>query len=152
MPLVKIYHCTDQESAENIMREGFRDPIDPWRSIQQLLPYPFFSDRPIEKIDGAKGSTVIEVIIETTPEEMWGQFDTKDGRCFREFLIPSARINHCPRRILTAEEVEEAIDRGGWEEYPPGEPDRFYEEYFADNPDELEDDSCEPDSEAGIDP
>ena len=80
MPLVKIYHVTDQESAENIMREGFRDPIDPWRSIQQLLPYPFFSDQPIDKVAGAKGNTVIEIIIETTPEEMFEQFDTRLGK------------------------------------------------------------------------
>lgn len=152
MPLVTIYHCTDRESAEKIMRDGFQDPVDPWRSIQQLLPYPFFSDRPIGRVDGAKGGTVIEIIIETTPEEMWEQFDTKDGRGFREFLIRSARINACQRRILTAGEIEEAEDRGGWEEYPPGEPDRYYEEFFADDPDELEDDLRDPDPEGGADP
>jgi len=99
-----------------------------------------------------RGQVVIEIIIETTSEEMWEQFDTKDGRDFREFLIPSARINACPRRILTAGEVHEAEDRGGWEEYPLGEPDRYYEEFFADDPDELEDDLSEPDSEPVADP
>lgn len=152
MPLVRIYHTTDAESAARIMRDGFQDPTDLWRSIQQLLPYPFFADRPIGKIDGAKGRVVIEIIIETTSEEMWEQFDTKDGRDFREFLIPSARINACPRRILTEEEVHEAEDSGGWEEYPPGEPARYYEEFFADDPDELEDDLSELDPEPGADP
>lgn len=147
MPHVRIYHSTDPESAENIMRNGFQDPIDPWRSIQHILPYPFFSDRPIGKMHGVKGSTVIEVIIETTPEEMWDQFDTKNDRDFREFLIPSARINACPRRILSPEEVEEAEDRGGWDEYPPGEPDRYYDECYADDPDEPENDFGGSDSE-----
>jgi len=125
---VRLYHATSEEAAVAIMADGFRQPTEPGRGIQLLMNGVFFADVPVDRLNGAKGGVVIEVEIETTPGEMFYKYEIIDGRDFREFLIPDARVNGSPRRILSQEETAYAVERGGWGEYPPGEPDRRIQE------------------------
>ncbi len=112
---VRLFHKTESEFAECILRDGFRDDINnslkSLAVMDQLGNGVFFSDIPVGCTDGAKGETLIEALFDLPLTELSEKYEHQydDGLSpFREFQIPAAIVNaHARLRILGAEEADE---------------------------------------------
>ena len=96
-----LYHCTP--APDSILASGFRDSDG---YVDEGLPVGvFFSDRPLDGNEGAKGDHVLEIEM---PDEAVGQYECiSEGLPYREFIIPAAVVaKYWPPRLMTSAEVE----------------------------------------------
>ena len=108
---VTLYHSTTTENATEILTTGFRDAIGHYLTDREWNGV-WLSDVPLDENEGPRGSTVLEVALNLTEEELTSYEWTCDGQPYREWLVPAALIN--PRmtvRVLDGEALEEAGTR-----------------------------------------
>ncbi len=118
---IKVFHMTKEAAVASILENGFRE------TDRGLYSGNFVSAYPLSLLEGAKGGKCLEIIIESTPEQMFYQWEIiQDGKPYREWCIPAAVLNISPMRLLTDEECERAQAEEYWNEYPPGEPERAF--------------------------
>lgn len=101
--MTTLYHTTD--SAEAILREGFRDGTSSYMLVGMTLTGVFLASRPVDGNEGAKGEQVIEV---TLPDDLdlsrWAI--EEEGLPVWEWCVPAEVVNrHGSLRLLTEAEV-----------------------------------------------
>lgn len=95
---MKCYHRTRVESAEQILKDGFRDATGGFLT-DELHSGVWFSDVPLTCNEGAKGEVVFEVEI---PDEMFAAKEwPEEGKPYREALLPAEIVNlHGPPAVV----------------------------------------------------
>jgi hypothetical protein len=106
MTVMILYHRTDREAAETILRQGFRDGIGQYMSNTTHSGV-WLSNVPLDENEGAFGDILLEVSTDM-PESEIAQYEwIEEGKGFREFLIPAAEIN-------SRMKIRIVEDRRGW--------------------------------------
>jgi hypothetical protein len=107
---MRLYHVTDRESAERILREGFADSevIHDNRELQIGV---WLADRCLagEEDVGPRLGPVPDVAlaVELTPEEVEPHERREDGKPYREFCVPARILNeHEVEDLRSLEDVE----------------------------------------------
>jgi hypothetical protein len=59
----------------------------------------WFSNVPLDENDGAKGHTLIEILVDMTEKKISDFECFEEGKGYREWLIPAAVINPLIRKI-----------------------------------------------------
>ena len=132
---IRLFHVTTSKAAESILRSGFTDQTcfisdDPVTGV-------FVSALPLPKTQGPKGGCVLEIVIESTPSQMFYEWElVEESKPYRGWCIPASVLNDGKTRLLTAEERPCFGSSEFWDEYPPGEPEKMFAELRADG--ELE--------------
>lgn len=124
---IRLFHVTNAESAESILATGFVDGTGSFGALDTTLTGVWVSAYRLDANEGAKGDTVLEILIESTPEQMFRDWEyIEEGKPYREWIIPAAVLNLGSVRRLTTEEelLLESIEP--WNEYPPGEPEKSF--------------------------
>ena len=111
----RLFHRTEAEWAESIIRDGFREDCNHSNLsnavIAGLYPGVFLSDIPLGISEGAKGDVLIEVLFSVPEDNLSTQFEFiyECGECpYREFLVPAEFVNaHAKLRLLSGDEVLE---------------------------------------------
>lgn len=128
MERIRLFHATSDEAAAAILESGFKDSIGPCALGPTGI---FVASSPLDGWEGAKGRAVLEIVIESTPEQMFYEWEVVDQfAALREWIIPAEFLNRFPVRLLTADEVDSV--QGFWNGYPPGEPHKTYAELDED--------------------
>ncbi len=131
---VRLYHRTSPGAADIIERTGFRD-----RSSHGLTSGVWLSNIPLGCNEGAKEGVLFEVALTATPAELFYKHEViETGKPYREFLVPAHILNdptRCAFRRLAGDEKHHAEDGAAWNEYPPGEPQRTFDELDRDDGD-----------------
>jgi hypothetical protein len=92
---VIVYHRTD--SAEDILREGFRDGTGTYMTANEYSGVWVSADEPLTINEGAVGAAVIAVDI---PTELFEQYEWVEAhKPYREALIPATLLNQYPRYL-----------------------------------------------------
>jgi hypothetical protein len=87
-----LYHRTDPQAAQSILREGFRDSTGNYLTTN-IYSGVWLSNVPLDENEGAFGDILLEVTLEITESEI-GQYEwIEQGKPYREFLVPAAQIN-----------------------------------------------------------
>jgi hypothetical protein len=108
-----LYHRTIRESAEAILKAGFRDGTGTYLTHQQWLGV-WLSDTPLDCNDGAWGDVVFKVNMDL-PESAIADYEwLEEGKPYREWCIPAALVN----AHMTLTEFSEGDDLLA----PPGAP------------------------------
>ena len=92
----------------------------------------FVSTYPLTVNEEAKGDTELEIIIESTPDQMFNEWEIVEaGKPYREWCIPAVVLNQGAVRRLTEEERFMFDSTNAWNEYPPSEPTKTFAELIA---------------------
>lgn len=83
---VRLFHLTAERNAANILRVGFLDGTGRYMTEAEYSGVWLTNDP--DRIEGAKGDTLLVVDLDLEPAEL-DQFEWKDQRGYREWLIPS---------------------------------------------------------------
>ena len=101
---MRLFHMTDKEKAEAILKDGFRDNTSHFRSDLVEIQDGFGNDRPdaeytgvwvsgepwdIGYLDGDHTLLAIEIPADILPEFRW----LEEGELFGKWLIPAAILN-----------------------------------------------------------
>ncbi len=87
-----LFHRTEAENAESILRSGFEDGHGKYLTANEYSGV-WLSDIPLDANEGAFGDTLLGVDLDLSEKEL-GQYEwIEEGKGFREFLIPAALIN-----------------------------------------------------------
>jgi hypothetical protein len=101
---ITLYHRTSRESADEIMKDGFRDSVGHYLT-EELHTGVWFSDRPLDCNDGAEGDALLVLDVAMTHAELsdyeWVEEDTL---AHREWLIPAEVINPQIRSLKYSDE------------------------------------------------
>jgi hypothetical protein len=80
--MTRLYHRTD--FADAILASGFKDGRDDFTDERGV----WFSDRPLDSNEGAKGNTLLAIEI---PEDVLAPFEwLEDEKTYREWFVPAA--------------------------------------------------------------
>ena len=90
--MMKLYHRTDFDSAQAIIREGFRDGVGTYLTRNNNSGV-FLSDRPLDEGQGAHGDTLPRVTVNLTAKELANYEWKEDFKPYREFCIPASFVN-----------------------------------------------------------
>jgi hypothetical protein len=96
-----LFHVTNAESANAILRDGFRDCHGSYLTDQEFFGV-WLSDRPLDAGAGAWRDTVLAVAFTTTETELDAYEWVEEGKSYREWLIPAQVI----RQLATVAVVE----------------------------------------------
>ena len=125
---IRLFHVTSKEAASAIVAGGFVTPAGHYGYLGDLRGC-FVSAAPLSVMEGAKGDTALEVIIDSTPEQMFYEWEIiEDFKPYREWCIPAEILNRGTIRQLPEDEVDAINAADCWNEYPPGEPDKTLSE------------------------
>ena len=101
---MRLFHMTDKEKAEAILKDGFRDNTSHFRSDLVEIQGRFGNDRPdaeytgvwvsgepwdIGYLDGDHTLLAIEIPADILPDFQW----VEEGELFGKWLIPAAILN-----------------------------------------------------------
>lgn len=103
---MRLYHTTD--SAEAILRDGFRDATGSYGFVDFTLTGVFFADLPVDCNEGAKGDQVIEVTLpdSVSLDDFELVYEDPRMRSFREWCVPASLINqHGSLRLIAEDEL-----------------------------------------------
>ena len=100
-----LYHRTEREAVESILKHGFRDGTGHFLT-ENTHSGVWLSDRPLDENEGACGDTLLEVSTDLTEDELSEYCWDEPDKPYREFLIPAAIIN--PR--MTVRVVEDGLE------------------------------------------
>src|SRR5215813_6690223 len=89
---ITLYHRTSQESADQIMKDGFRDGVGHYLT-ENVYAGVWFSDRPLDSNEGAEGDTLLVIDTDMTDRELADFELVEEGKTYREWLIPAEVIN-----------------------------------------------------------
>ena len=98
-----LYHRTSTENARNILRDGFKDQVGHFLS-DHFVAGVWFSDRPVDLNEGARGETVFRIVVDVTESDLSMYEWVEEEKPNREWLIPADFINS---RKLSIEVIEE---------------------------------------------
>lgn len=98
---VVLYHRTRAESAEAILRDGFRDGSGNYLT-ESLHSGVWLSNVPLDENEGACGDVLLEVQLDMTKDELAQYEWVEEGKPYREWLIPAAVLN--PRATVRVAE------------------------------------------------
>lgn len=136
MKPIRLFHTTSESSADLIERNGFLS-----KACRAFPAGVWLSNYPLTSNEGAKGNVVFEVVLQSTPDELFYQYEVIEfGKPYREFILPDEVLNNparCTFRRLNDDEIPSADKEKFWSEFPPGEPETTHAELDADS-DDLE--------------
>src|SRR5262245_27120271 len=91
--MITLYHRTRSESAEVILREGFKAGIGAYITVNERTGV-WLSNVPLHIVDlSPSGPTLLRVTLSLTEADI-EQFEwVEDGKLYREWLIPAEVIN-----------------------------------------------------------
>jgi len=105
-----LYHRTDPQSAENILRDGFRDGTGTYLTMNTYSGV-WLSNVPLDENEGAVGDILLEVDIDMPKSEI-GQYEwIEEGKPYREFLVPAAEINSRMKARIVEDRREQPLWR-----------------------------------------
>ena len=85
-----VYHCTTESFARQILANGFRDHTARYLTDREWTGV-WVSDQPQYNTEGASGDTLLQIEI---AEEIVAPYEwVKEGKPYREWLIPAATLN-----------------------------------------------------------
>jgi hypothetical protein len=90
--MLLLYHRTRAATAANILAEGFRDGTGKYLTDQQWSGV-WLSNEPLDENEGAVGDTLLEVKLRGTWEVLSAYEWIEEGKGYREWLIPAAKLN-----------------------------------------------------------
>jgi hypothetical protein len=115
---MKLFHCTTDSAAQQIMARGFRDGRLSGIVGSELRGVSL-SAVPIDQNQGAKGNIVIEVTVpnsidlhdfavqeERLPTDPLLPGEVPESMPVWEWLVPSSVVNAWPRRQLSTDEAD----------------------------------------------
>ena len=134
---IRLFHVTNELAAAAILSGGFITPPQRFPFLGDMRGC-FVSVVPLGIGEGAKGSVTLEIVIESTPEQMFYEWEIIAGQPYREWCIPVEVLNSGTIRRLSEDEANaiEAVDC--WNEYPPGEPEKTFAELEADPVEDID--------------
>jgi hypothetical protein len=89
---MRLYHRTSSDVAARIVSEGFIDGVGTYMT-ESAFRGVWLSDRPLDCNEGAWGDTVLAVTL-NLPQALLDNYEwVEEGKPFREWLIPAAKIN-----------------------------------------------------------
>ena len=89
---LRMYHVTSPANAEAILRSGFRDAVGYYLTADKHTGV-WLSDVPLSSNEGAIDGAVLEVVFRVDDAKLARYEWIEDGKPYREWLIPAARIN-----------------------------------------------------------
>jgi hypothetical protein len=93
----RYFHRTTRETAEAILRGGFKDRTD-YYLTSSLHTGVWLSAVPLDGNEGAEGDTSLAVDV---PAEVVERYEwIEDGKPYREFLVPAAALNPAAKVAL----------------------------------------------------
>ena len=114
------YHTTD--SAEAILRDGFRDATGSYMFAGTVHTGVWLGDSPMSLNEGAKGEQVHRVEFHNDADLAASEV-IEEHKGYREWCVPAEIINtRATVTLLSQEEVEELEDRLFRERFPDGPP------------------------------
>ena len=85
-----VFYRTTQAGAEQILRSGFHDHTARYLTDREWTGV-WVSDRPLDNSEGASGETLLQIEVE---EPLIAAYEwVKEGKPYREWLIPSSVLN-----------------------------------------------------------
>jgi len=128
---IRLFHVTTSKAAESILSSGFADHSG-LVGFRAALNGVYVSAFPVTVNEGAKGDTALEIIFESTSDQMFHEWEIVEvGKPYREWCIPAAVLNKGEMRQLTEDEYLAFDSSDVWDEYPPGEPEKTFAELLA---------------------
>jgi len=116
--VITLYHRTQPENAEAILREGFKDATGSYDATREWTGVQLFN-RPLSVIDiWHLGPTLLRVILRLSEADI-EQFEwIEESKPYREWLIPALMINANSTVEMLTEADEFAILNEMCEEIP----------------------------------
>jgi hypothetical protein len=112
-----VFHRTTQTAADQILRSGFRDHTARYLTDREWTGV-WVSDRALDNSEGASGETLLQIEV---AEPFIAAYEwIKEGKPYREWLIPAAVLNKAGKvKLADVAKVREGIPR-----VPPKEPQK----------------------------
>ena len=102
-----LYHRTTAVSAEQILRDGFRDSIGTYMTTR-VHSGVWLSNVPLDINEGAEGDTLLQLEL---PEELIADYEwVEDGKPYREWLVPAQWINERAKASVVDEDGSSEFD------------------------------------------
>ena len=105
---MKVYHrAGSDQAAESIDRVGFQDGTGNYLT-STLHTGVWVADTPLDPNDYGHGQWDAPVVEMDVAELAIANFEwIEDGKPYREWLVPAADLNRCPRRRLSIDEEDD---------------------------------------------
>src|ERR1035441_8378729 len=87
-----LFHRTNPQSARDILQQGFRDGTGNYLTDHTFSGV-WLSDTPLDENEGAFGDILLEVNVDMQEAELREHEWIEEGKPYREFLVPAAKIN-----------------------------------------------------------
>lgn len=92
--VMKLYHRTTSEAADQILAEGFRDNTDNYGVEGHSFTGVWVSDVPLDRNEGAWGDVLLQITLDVSESELadyewveeWPEIE--GGKRYREWLVP----------------------------------------------------------------
>lgn len=92
--MIILWHRTAAASADNILREGFRDGRGRYMTDREFSGV-WLADRPLDSNEGAWGDTyLLKVTLDCAEDEIADFEWIEEGKPHREWLIPAPFLEH----------------------------------------------------------
>jgi hypothetical protein len=91
--MMRFYHATTAAAAKSILSSlGFKDGAGTYLT-DRLWAGVWLSDVPLDINEGAKGDTLLEVLVNAS-RDLFADYEfIEEGKSYREWLIPAAVLN-----------------------------------------------------------
>jgi len=89
---VILYHRTTADGARAILSGGFRDATGYYLSRVETAGV-WFSDRPIDANEGAKGKVLLRIVLPIGKRELRQYEWIEAGKPYREWQLPASLVN-----------------------------------------------------------
>jgi hypothetical protein len=118
-PPLPFYHATTPEAAASIVANGFRDGCGTYGfvGLEEPIRGVFLSRSPCNPNDGAKGMTVLEVVLDLTEKELepygiveWDDDEDEAEAVAYEWVMPAEVINTRGKVRLLSDDEALALD------------------------------------------
>ena len=103
---MKLYHVTTRRAAKSILSHGFRDGSGSYMLESFTLTGVFVSEQPLDSNEGAHGDTVLEIELDVDEHTLDDDELIEEGKPYREWCVPAARLNLGRIRMLGCREVD----------------------------------------------
>ena len=87
-----LYQRTTRKNAEAITREGFKDGTGAYLTDTEFSGV-WLANVPLDGNEGAPGDVLFEVNVDLPAADMDFYEWVEEGKSYREWLIPAARLN-----------------------------------------------------------
>ncbi len=97
-----LFHRTDKEAADAILRDGFRDACGSYGTTHNHRGV-WFSNVPLDENEGACGDVLLRVAARFSYKQLAAYEWVSERNGYREWLIPASLVNAHAK--VTIEEV-----------------------------------------------